>query len=201
MQRTPTPERHADFNTDIENDGHWITESSEKADAFARTFASKAHLPEEVVDTPYFGCADVAFDDLVIFRSRATKRLFDKLDVKKATGGDMISAAILKKLADCLSVPFTVVVRRLFHEGCWPRCWKQHLICPIFKRGAAFKPENYRGVHLTTILSKVAEKMVGSHLVPYLQKKTKSMGVHATTELERLGDDADAPLHPRSGHG
>ena len=83
----------------------------------------------------------------------------------------MISAAILKKLADCLRVPFTVVVRRLFHEGCWPRCWKQHLICPIFKRGAAFKPENYRGVHLTTILSKVAEKMVGSHLVPYLQKK------------------------------
>jgi hypothetical protein len=155
----------------LKNDGYWITEASEKADAFASTFASKAHLPEEVVDTPYFGCADVAFDDLVIFRSRATKRFFDKLDVKKATGGDMISAAILKKLADCLSVPFTVVVRRLFHEGCWPRCWKQHLICPIFKRGAAFKPENYRGVHLTTILSKVAEKMVGSHLVPYLQKK------------------------------
>ena len=84
----------------------------------------------------------------------------------------MVSAAILKNVTDCVSVPFTVVVRRLFQEGCWPQCWKQHLICPIFKRGAAFTPENYRGVHLMTILSKVAEKMVGSHLVPYLQRTT-----------------------------
>ena len=44
------------------------------------------------------------------------------------------------------------------------------MIVPIFKRGAAFKPDNYRGVHLTTILSKVAEKMIGLHLTPYLQR-------------------------------
>ena len=83
----------------------------------------------------------------------------------------MISAAILKRLCECLATPFTIVVRRLFHEGCWPSAWKRHLICPIFKRGAAFKPDNYRGIHLTTILSKIAEKMVGAHLVPYLQRK------------------------------
>ena len=83
----------------------------------------------------------------------------------------MVSAAILKRLCDCPVVPFTIVVRRLFHQGCWPTAWKTHLICPIFKRGAAFTPGNYRGVHLTTILSKTAEKMVGAHLVPYLQRK------------------------------
>ena len=32
-------------------------------------------------------------------------------------------------------------------------------------------PGNYRGVHLTTILSKVAERMIGAHLVPFLQKR------------------------------
>ena len=83
----------------------------------------------------------------------------------------MISAAILKRLCEILDVPFTIVVRRLFHAGCWPSVQQTHLIYPIFKHGAAFKPENYRGVHLTTILSKIAEKMVGAHVVPYLQRK------------------------------
>jgi hypothetical protein len=44
------------------------------------------------------------------------------------------------------------------------------LIVPIFKKGAAFKPGNYRGVHLTTILSKVAEKLICAQLFPFLQK-------------------------------
>jgi hypothetical protein len=155
----------------LREDGNWITDPKVKADAFARTFASKSHLPDEIVDTPFFGNAGIEFDDFIVFRSRATKRFFTKLDERKATGGDMISAAILKRLSDCIGIPFTIVVRRLFHSGCWPSVWKTHLICPIFKRGAAFKPENYRGVHLTTILSKIAEKMVGAHLVPYLQRK------------------------------
>ena len=46
------------------------------------------------------------------------------------------------------------------------------MIIPIFKKGAAFQPGNYRGVHLTTILSKIAERLVGGQLVPYLQKYT-----------------------------
>ena len=154
----------------LRENGEWISDAKKKSDAFARTFTSKAKLPDELVDTPFFGCAENDLDEFVIFRSRSTKRLFEKLDECKATGGDMISAAILKRLCDCLAVPFTIVVRRLFHEGVWPSVWKFHLICPIFKRGAAFKPDNYRGIHLTTILSKLAEKMVGAHLIPFLQR-------------------------------
>jgi len=153
----------------LRENGQWISDAKQKADVIARTLAAKARLPEEHVDTPFFGSADHGSELFLAFRSRTTRRLFKKLDEKKATGGDMISAAILKCLCDCLAVPFTFVVRRLFYEGCWPSVWKRHLICPIFKRGAAFKPDNYRGIHLTPILSKVAERLVGVHLVPFLQ--------------------------------
>ena len=138
-----------------END-QWLTDAKTKADAFARTFASKADLPPEVVDTPFFGTADTEFEDFVAFRSRTCRRLFRKLDESKATGHDKISASILKRLSDVLAVPFTRIVRRLFHEGCWPTVWKYHLIVPIFKKEATFKPGNYRGVHLTAILSKIS---------------------------------------------
>jgi len=154
----------------LQENGKWIRDAKEKADVFARTLETKAQLPEELVDTPFFGSADHGSEVFMVFRSRTTQKMFRKLDEKKATGGDMISAAILKRLCECLAVPFTIVVRRLFSEGCWPKVWKKHLICPIFKRGAAFKPDNYRGIHLTTILSKVAERLVGIHLVPVLQR-------------------------------
>ena len=147
----------------------WLVDAKAKADLFARTFASKSKLPSEEIDTPFFGCAHVELGEFVPFRSRATKRLFKKLDETKATGHDHISALILKTLSEELAVPFTIICRRLFYEACWPKVWKLHLIVPIFKRGSAFKAGNYRGVHLTTILSKLAEKVIGARLVLFLQ--------------------------------
>ena len=143
----------------------WLVDAKAKADIFANTFVSKSHLPPEVVDTLFFSTPDQELDDFIPLRTRCTARLFRKLDESKATGEDKISAAILKRLSDCLAVPFTQVCRRLLYEGCWPRVWKTHLIVPIYKKGSAFNPGNYRGVHLTSILSKLAERIIGHRLV------------------------------------
>ena len=147
----------------------WLVDAKAKADAFAATFSSKGELPAELVDTPFFGMPDAELDDFIPLRTRVTKRLFKKLDESKATGNDQISATILKRLGECLAAPFTQVCRRLLYEGCWPNVWKLHLIAPIFKKGSAYKAGNYRGVHLTSILSKIAEKIIGCRLVPFLQ--------------------------------
>ena len=154
----------------LKDGGKWLTDPKEKANAFARVFASKSKLPEELVDTPFFGESENEELDWITFRTRTCRQLFKKLDKSKATGNDMISAEILKRLENVLAAPFTRVVRRLYHEGCWPEIWKKHVIVPIFKKGAAFDPEKYRGVHLTTILSKTAERMIAKQLVPHLRK-------------------------------
>ena len=111
-----------------------------KAFAFARTFVSKSALLEEIVDTAFFVVPDAEFGDLAIFRPRACRRLFKKLDASKATGHDKISAQILNCLTDCLAVPFTRLCRSLFYEDCWSSACKYHLIVSIFKMGAAFMP-------------------------------------------------------------
>ena len=112
--------------------------SQSKADTLARVFASKSQLPAETIDCPFFGVPDVEFAGFIAFRSRSAKRLFKNLNERKATGHDMISAVILKKLHDCIAVPFTSVVRRLFYEGVWPRVWRYHIIVPIFEKGSSF---------------------------------------------------------------
>ena len=102
----------------MRGNGKWISDAKQKADVFARTFKSKAKLPDELVDTFLFGNETHGPEVFMAFRSRSAKRLFKKLDEKKITGGDMISAAILKCLYDCLAVPFMIVIRRLFYEDC-----------------------------------------------------------------------------------
>ena len=153
----------------LRNGADWISDAKAKADTFAQTFASKNQLIPEVVDTPYCGEPDLELFDFIPLRTRLTKRLFKKLDEKTATGSDKISACILKRLGDVIAAPFTRICRRLLYEGCWPLIWKLHLIVPIYKKGSAFNAGNYRGVHLTSILSKIAERVIGSRLVPFLQ--------------------------------
>ena len=134
----------------------WVSDAKSKADLFAKTLSGKANLPDEHVDTPFFGAPDVEMDMFVAIRSRFTAKLFRELDVDKATGHDKISAAILKRIGKFIAVPFTRICRRLLYEGCWPKAWRYHLIVPIFKKNAAFAAGNYRGVHLTPVLSKIA---------------------------------------------
>ena len=102
-------------------------------------------------------------------RTRYTYHILTHLDENKATGPDLIPAKILKRIAKFIAAPLTRLCRRLFDESCWPTCWKYHIICPLYKKGAVYNSGNYRGIHLTSILSKVAEKVIGRKLVTYLQ--------------------------------
>jgi len=164
---------------------NWLLDAKAKAHTFAKNFSFKNQLPEEVVDTPYCGDPDFEIFDFIPLRTRQTKSLFKKLDESTATGNDKISAGILKRLSDVLAMPFTRICRRLLYEGCWPLIWKLHLIVPIYKKGSAFLAGNYRGVHLTNVLSKVAERVIGSTLVPFLANN--AFGDNQLAFRKRLG--------------
>ena len=111
----------------LKHDGNWISDAKTKANAFAKTFTDKSQLPPETVDTPFFSAPQLEFDEIIAIRSRRTEKLFRQLDTKKASGHDKLPAALLKRLAKFIAVPFTKVCRRLLHEGCWPRMWKLFL--------------------------------------------------------------------------
>ena len=44
------------------------------------------------------------------------------------------------------------------------------MIAPTYKKGSAFNAGNYRGVHLTSVLSKIAERVIGARLTPFLHQ-------------------------------
>ena len=85
-------------------------------------------------------------------------RAMSESKLHQSFAGDVYNSAVyLKRLGDLLTMTYIRICRTLFYEGCLPEAWKPRLIVPIYKEGSIFQPGNYRGVHLTSILSKLAE--------------------------------------------
>ena len=126
----------------LRKDQTWVEEPKQKADLFAETFAQKAELPPEVVDTPFVPRPELEFDEFIAIRAKYTRRILETLDETKTIGPDRIPASILKSIAKEIAVPFTLLCRRLLYEACWPSIWRLHLICPLYKRKSIFMPGN-----------------------------------------------------------
>ena len=49
---------------------------------------------------------------------------------------------------------------------------RRHIVTPVFKKGAKSKPENYRPISLTCILSKVLEHIIVSSIMNHLDNQS-----------------------------
>ena len=55
--------------------------------------------------------------------------------------------------------------------GHWPTQWTVHWIAAIYKKKEVFRPGNYRGVHMTSQLAKVVERLLGLLFIPQLSSE------------------------------
>ena len=79
----------------------------------------------------------------------------------------MISTRILKECAQELSTSLCTLFNKSFTSGLIPTEWKMANITPIHKKGHKHKKENYLQVSLTSIVCKVAEKIVRSRVTAF----------------------------------
>ena len=151
--------------------GEWILEPAAKAELLAGSFQSKSKLPDAVADPePIMQDVDVGMSEFMLIRSRWVLKVLRALDVNKATGPDDLPARILKECAHDLAVALAILIRFLLRMRCWPQLWRFHKIHPLFKKGSHSNPFNYRGVHLTNVISKVVERVIGLQLTAYFER-------------------------------
>ena len=151
-----------------DEDGSWITDSKSKANLFASVWQAKCSLPSEGNES-FHDNPELQLDSFIAIRSRQVFHELSHLNCNKATGPDKISAYILKELAEEIACPLAILARRILYEGVWPEVWRIHHLVPIFKRNSSYLAKNYRGVHLTSIVSKVVERCIGFPLIRHLQ--------------------------------
>jgi len=71
--------------------------------------------------------------------------------VHKSTGPDEVHLSILRKLADEVAKPLSIIFEKQWQTSEIPSNWKNENITPTFKKGKREDPGNYRPVSLTSV--------------------------------------------------
>ena len=153
-----------------DSNGTSVTDSFEKANIFADTFALNSTLPG-VVRPPL--TPSVPDSTMRSFRisTRAVRRQLQLLDPSKATGPDNIPAIVLIRCAPELAPVLSRLFRLCISSGVCPSAWKSAHVVPIPKKGSRSDPSNYRPIAITSILCKVLESLISEALLAFLKSK------------------------------
>lgn len=148
-------------------DGRIVTDDTERAECFSRSFAAKFSDPTVSV---FPDCVSYGIDNLNHFTVmyETVHDILLSLNVHKACGPDGLSARILSECADELAVPMTKLCDLSLRQGKFPTIWKRAHVAPVFKKGDRKDPTNYRPVSLLSICSKILERVVCNQLVAHV---------------------------------
>jgi len=95
-------------------------------------------------------------------------KLLHNLDIHKASDPDSISPRVLKETAE----PIALILRSIFtffmDSSTVPDDWRNAYITPIYKKGDHSQPSNYRPISLSSIVSKIFEHILSSHITKHL---------------------------------
>ena len=94
-------------------------------------------------------------------------KAIDGLKSNKAPGVDGITAEFYKVLKPYVSEYITCIFNALYKNAYFPLAWTKALIIPIPKKGDLNKPENYRGISLLPIFSKIYTHIIKERLLKW----------------------------------
>lgn len=97
-------------------------------------------------------------------------KIIRSLKNTNSAGFDELSTKVMKFVADEISSHLCYILNLCITQGSYPEALKTAIIKPLFKKGNKEQMENYRPIALTSIVSKVFEKYIGSAIQSFLDK-------------------------------
>ena len=150
-------------------DKSWARTPIEKAYILLQSFGTKWQLPEPITneysDLPPTNICHFGF---IPIRVGKVRKFINRLRNDSATGPDLLPARIIKAMAESLLRPILILIRLILKEGTWPKMWCCHWVCPLYKKKSVFDPNNYRGLQITSQMSKLVERIIGDLCFPRL---------------------------------
>ena len=100
---------------------------------------------------------------LLVTPKMVAKKISD-MKGNTSPGVDGIPPKLQGESVEQISVPLQIMFSYSLDEGIVMLEWKEGNIIPLFKKGSRFKSENYRPVSLTSVISKLLERLIKDHL-------------------------------------
>ena len=103
--------------------------------------------------------------ELSVFETDGIREAIKQLPRRKAPGPDHIKAEMIQPLGSIIAP----VLVKLFNV-CWqwsytPCVWREATVFPIYKKGDASDPANYRPISLTSVMRKLFEKILSHQIM------------------------------------
>ena len=130
-----------------------------KPKSFMRPLSSLLNLI--YTDVPIFNIPTISTEEM-------RKRII-KLNCKTSSGFGNFSPTFLIECADYLCVPLSILFNMCVTTGVFPDTLKRSNITPIFKqKGSKRDIENYRGISIEPIISKLFQSIIKDHLIVHI---------------------------------
>ena len=144
----------------------------DKAAAFNAFFASVYTQEDSSGPTPPFRRLTQSETPRISVSVDGVARLCSALKTSSASGPDGIPAVFLKSFAGSIAPFLAALFQRSFDSGCVPAPWKISTIVPVHKHGERGVAGNYRPISLTSLVCKLAEHIICSAVMDYLDRES-----------------------------
>jgi hypothetical protein len=107
----------------------------------------------------------------VYFSTNLVKNAIKKRRANSKGGPDGLPPVFLKTCSSQLSTPLAYIYNQYMEQGYLAPDWLRAYITPVFKKGDATNPLNYRPIALTCTICKIMESVIKDQLLNYLLHK------------------------------
>ena len=84
-----------------------------------------------------------------------TANAINSLKINKAAGVDGIVNEMFKAGINSLLFPLHKIFNSVLTHGYFPKAWQTNTLTPLFKKGDQYDPKNYRGIAVSSSISKI----------------------------------------------
>ena len=104
------------------------------------------------------------------FTESEVRQTIRKLKTGKSQSPDGLSAEFFKVCIDFLVPILTFPFNKTFDSGIFPQSWAESIICPVHKKGSKDDPDNYGGISLINIFSKIFTIVLNPRLFKWCEE-------------------------------
>ena len=156
-----------------DKEGNTITKEEDKLRRWAEHFQDVLNRepPEEEADIEEGAALPVNTNNIT---EEEVKKAIKQLKSGKAPGSDNIQAEVLKADINITAKMLHPLINQIWEEEMVPGQWREGLLVKLPKKGDLSKCENYRGITLLSLPSKVLTRIMLERLRDAVDKKLRN---------------------------
>ena len=104
-----------------------------------------------------------------MIQEETVRDLLLQLDCHESMGQNEIHPRVLRKLAEVIAEPLSIICRRSLLIGEVPGDWRFANMTPIYMKNYKEDPGNYRPVSLTSVPGKIMEQIILREITRHMQ--------------------------------